>query len=72
MNTAVEGHRGRGYALRCALYMIEHLRPVRAVWGADETHLPSLRLAAKLGFVPADEVLVIHPPGAQGAGAALR
>ncbi len=68
----LEGHRGRGYASRCALYMIEHLRPLRAVWGADETNLPSLRLAAKLGFVPADEVLVFHPPGAQGAGAALR
>ncbi len=52
--------------------MIEHLRPLRAVWGADETNLPSLRLAAKLGFVPADEVLVFHPPGAQGTGAALR
>jgi hypothetical protein len=52
--------------------MIEHLRPLRPVWGADEMNLPSPRLAAKLGFVPADEVLVFHPPGAQGAGAALR
>lgn len=71
----LEEHRGRGYALRCVAYMIEHLRPLRPVWpvwGADETNLPSPRFAAKLGFVPADEVLVFHPPGAQGAGAALR
>jgi hypothetical protein len=52
--------------------MIEHLRPLGPVWGADETNLSSLRLAAKFGFVSADKVLVFHPPGAQGAGAALR
>lgn len=68
----LEGHRGRGYASLCIAYMIEHLRPLRPVWGAEETNLPSLRLAAKLGFIPADEVLVFHPPGARGAGAALR
>jgi hypothetical protein len=52
--------------------MIEYLRPLRPVWGAEETNLPSLRLAARLGFVPVDELLVFRAPRLLegGAGAA--
>jgi RimJ/RimL family protein N-acetyltransferase len=31
------------------------------VWAAEETNPASLRLAAKLGFVPADELMLFQP-----------
>ncbi len=40
--------------------MIEHLRPLRPVWGAENTNPASLGLAAKLGFVAVDELLVFR------------
>jgi GNAT superfamily N-acetyltransferase len=68
----LEGYRKQGHAARCVAYMIEYLRPLRPVWGAEETNLPSLRLAARLGFVPVDELLVFRAPRLLegGAGAA--
>lgn len=56
------GHRRRGHAARCVSYMIEHMKPLRPVWGAEETNAASLGLAARLGFVPVDELIVFHPP----------
>jgi GNAT superfamily N-acetyltransferase len=56
----LEGYRRRGHAARCVAYMIEHLRPLRPVWGAENTNLASLGLAARLGFVPVDEVLLFR------------
>lgn len=56
----LEGFRRQGHAARCVAFMIEYMRPLRPVWGAEETNLPSLRLAARLGFVPVDEVLVFR------------
>lgn len=52
----------RGYAARCFTYMAEHMKPLRPVWAAEETNAASLGLAAKLGFVPVDELIVFHPP----------
>ncbi len=52
------GHRRRGYAEWCIACLIRHLR-VRGkelVWGAVETNVASMRLAAKLGFAPVDRV----------------
>jgi GNAT superfamily N-acetyltransferase len=57
----LEGYRRRGHAARCVAYMVEHLRPLRPVWGAENTNLASLGLAAKLGFVPVDELLLFRP-----------
>ncbi|HZY56217.1 MAG TPA: GNAT family N-acetyltransferase, partial [Rubrobacteraceae bacterium] len=56
-------HRRQGHAARCVTYMIEHMRRQgrMPVWGAEETNPPSLRLAAKLGFVPVDELIVFRP-----------
>ncbi len=56
-------HRRQGHAARCVAYMIEHMRRQgrMPVWGAEETNPPSLRLAAKLGFVPVDELIVFRP-----------
>jgi hypothetical protein len=68
----LEGHRRQGHAARCVAFMIEHLRPLRPVWGAEATNHASLGLAAKLGFVPVDEVVVFHATRDQGTGAALR
>jgi GNAT superfamily N-acetyltransferase len=56
----LEGYRRRGHAARCVAFMIEHLRPLRPVWGAENTNLASLGLAAKLGFVPVDELLLFR------------
>ena len=60
----LDEHRNRGHAGRCVAYMIEHMRQrgKQPVWGAEETNAPSLALAAKLGFVPVDELVVFHAP----------
>lgn len=56
----LEGYRRRGHAARCVAYMIEHLRPLRPVWGAGNTNQASLGLAARLGFVPVDKLLIFR------------
>jgi GNAT superfamily N-acetyltransferase len=60
----LEEYRKRGYAARCAAYMIWHMRDTvgkEPVWGAVEFNAPSMGLAAKLGFVPVDRVFVFEP-----------
>jgi GNAT superfamily N-acetyltransferase len=61
----LEGHRRRGHAARCVAYLVAHMREQgkEPIWGAEETNPPSLGLAARLGFVPVDEIVVFHPPG---------
>lgn len=56
------GYRRRGHAARCVAYMVERMTPLRPVWAAEETNAASLGLAARLGFVPVDELIVFHPP----------
>ncbi len=60
----LEGYRNRGHATRCVAYMVEYMRRrgKTPVWGAEEWNRASLGLAAKLGFVPVDELVVFHPP----------
>lgn len=60
----LEEYRNRGHAGRCAAYMIEHMkrRGKQPVWGAEETNEASLALAARLGFVLVDELIVFHAP----------
>jgi RimJ/RimL family protein N-acetyltransferase len=44
--------------------LIRHMRDTACkepVWGALESNVPSMRLAAKLGFVPVDRVFVFEP-----------
>lgn len=62
----LEGQRRRGNAGRCAAYLIWHMRGrgKEPVWGAERTNAASLGLAASLGFVPVDRIVVFHPPGA--------
>ena len=60
----VEGYRRRGYAERCAVYLIHHMQDATGkapVWGALETNAASMSLAAKLGFVPVDRFFVLEP-----------
>jgi len=54
------GYRNKGYAAACVVYMIERMRQQQKqpVWGAYETNEASLRLAAKLGFVAVDTIMV--------------
>jgi GNAT superfamily N-acetyltransferase len=59
----LEEHRRQGHAARCASWMVDEMRRrgKEPVWGAEETNLPSMRLAAKLGFVPVDELVLFRP-----------
>lgn len=55
-------HRRRGWAYHCAVFMIRLMRErgKRPVWGALSSNSASLKLAAKLGFEPVDQVAVFH------------
>lgn len=62
----LDGYRRRGYAARCAAFMIRHMRETAGkepVWGALETNVASMSLAASLGFVPVDRYFVLEPAG---------
>jgi GNAT superfamily N-acetyltransferase len=50
----LERYRWRGYAAQCVSYMVDEMRRrgKEPIWAAEETNLPSMRLAAKLGFSP--------------------
>ena len=56
--------RRQGYAARCAAFVIEHMRAVgrEPVWGSLTSNVASVRLAAKLGFVPVDTIFVFARP----------
>ncbi len=53
-------HRNRGFAARCVSVMARHMLPLRPVWAAEVSNTPSMRLAAKLGFVPVDALDVFR------------
>lgn len=59
----LEGHRRQGHAARCVSWMVDEMRRrgKEPVWGAEETNTPSMRLAASLGFVPVDELVLLRP-----------
>lgn len=59
----LEGYRHRGFAGQCVAFLIDHFacRGKRPVWGAVESNAASRKLAAKLGFVPVDELFVFEP-----------
>ncbi|HET8623337.1 MAG TPA: GNAT family N-acetyltransferase [Gemmatimonadales bacterium] len=56
--------RRRGFAAKAVAFEVERLRASGQlpVWGAVESNAASLGLAAKLGFVPTDEVWVFSAP----------
>jgi GNAT superfamily N-acetyltransferase len=59
----LERYRRQGYAARCVSYMVAEMwrRGKEPVWAAEETNSPSMLLAAKLGFVPVDELVLFRP-----------
>ena len=59
----LERYRRQGYAARCVSYMVDEMRRrgKEPVWAAEDTNAPSMRLAAKLGFVPVDGLLLCRP-----------
>ena len=59
----LEEYRWQGHAARCVSWMVTEMRGrgKEPVWGAEETNPPSMRLAAKLGFVPVDELILFRP-----------
>ena len=60
----LEAHRNQGYAALAVAYMIDQMgrRGKRPVWGAEESNIPSMRLANKLGFRAVDRLYVLYPP----------
>lgn len=56
------GYRNRGHAALCVAFLIEHFRHqgLAPVWGALESNVPSMKLAAKLGFTPVDQLAVFE------------
>ncbi len=52
----------RGYARQAVIFLSDFMqqRNKRPVWGAEESHVASLKLAAKLGFQPVDRVIVFR------------
>jgi len=56
------GYRNRGYAALCVAFLIEYFRHqgLAPVWGALESNVPSMKLAAKLGFTPVDQLVVFE------------
>jgi len=61
------GYRQRGLGAATAWLLIEHMRArgKQPVWGAMEGNVASLRLAARLGFVPVDRLIVISRASAK-------
>lgn len=55
-------YRNRGHASSCVAFLIGHMSALgkRPVWGAEHDNPASLSLAAKLGFVPVDEIVVFR------------
>jgi GNAT superfamily N-acetyltransferase len=60
----LEPYRRRGLARASFLYMarLEAARGRQPVWGALDSNLASLGLAARLGFRPVDRLVVFTPP----------
>jgi GNAT superfamily N-acetyltransferase len=56
------GYRNRGYAALCVAFLIEYFRRqgLDPVWGALESNVASMKLAAKLGFTPVDQLVVFE------------
>jgi RimJ/RimL family protein N-acetyltransferase len=61
IDTLVE-YRNRGYAALCVSFLTEYFLRLglTPVWGAVESNVPSMRLAAKLGFIPVDRIAVFE------------
>ena len=60
----LEAHWGKGYAGLCVAHLIHHMQALgkAPVWQAVEENAASMRVAAKLGFEPIDE-LVLYERG---------
>ncbi len=56
-------YRQHGYAALCVAYLVDYMRKLgkQPVWGAEVANVASMRLAAKLGFVPVDNLSVFYP-----------
>jgi RimJ/RimL family protein N-acetyltransferase len=59
-----------GHAALCVTRVIEHMRTLakEPVWCSVQTNVPSWRLAAKLGFVVVDELVIFESPALRAVG----
>ncbi len=57
-------HRRKGYAALCVTFMIRYMQGQgkTPVWQALEDNPASWQLAKKLGFTPADDLVIFEPP----------
>jgi RimJ/RimL family protein N-acetyltransferase len=58
----LEEYRNKGYAAAAVTHLIKYFnrQGKRPIWGAEEANVASMRLAAKLGFVLVDRILVFQ------------
>lgn len=65
----VESHRRQGHSRACFAAMNSHMleRGKRPVWIALDRNVPSMRMAASLGFQPVDELRVFLSPNRKAA-----
>jgi GNAT superfamily N-acetyltransferase len=61
----LEAYRGQALGARAVSFMIDAMRQQgrEPVWGALESNQPSLRLGAKLGFLPMGDIVVFSQGG---------
>jgi len=59
----LEPFRRQGFAAQCVAHVVQHMTEQgrMPVWGALESNTASARLATKLGFNPADTIIVFSP-----------
>ncbi len=56
----LEEYRNQGNGAAAVTFLIDHMKKLgkKPVWGAEDSNIPSLRLAARLGFVIVDKLIV--------------
>ncbi|MBK9315418.1 MAG: GNAT family N-acetyltransferase [Acidobacteria bacterium] len=61
----LQEYRNQGYGAAAVTFLIDHMKKLgkKPVWGAEDSNIPSLRLAARLGFVIVDKLLVFKRLG---------
>ena len=65
---------GERYVGWCVSWMVGEMRRrgKKPVWAAEETKAPSMRLAARLGFVPVDGLVLLRPSQVHASPGNLR
>lgn len=65
----LEEYRNQGNGAAAVTFLIDHMKKLgkKPVWGAEDSNIPSLRLAARLGFEIVDKLIVFKRQVAEEA-----